>query len=303
MEPNPNISDSSTLLQKAKTRVLLLFDELPEWAQDNEHIHSGWRPQTNSYWECLKSMAYVHNESGNIYTHFFAAVWMVVLGSWWSGYANEWYPATGADDAVIFSLFFAGGIICFLLSTAYHLFSNHSHTTHLFCLKLDFMGILTVIAGCFPPGVWYVFPCAERTVKIMWIALNLTLLSLASLLALFSQTFQAPKMRALRGLIFPVLASSAFYPIIIKIFQIGWARADAEYGASLYGAAVVVYLSSVMVYALRVTEAWRPGGFDIWGQSHQIFHVGMVVGLMLHFAAFWRGVDYFYGVEGGRCLG
>jgi hypothetical protein len=35
-EPNPNISDDSTLLQKAKTRVLLLFDELPEWAKDNE---------------------------------------------------------------------------------------------------------------------------------------------------------------------------------------------------------------------------------------------------------------------------
>ncbi|TGO57923.1 hypothetical protein BOTNAR_0191g00190 [Botryotinia narcissicola] len=32
------ISDDSTLLQKTKTRVLLLFEELPEWAKDNEDL-------------------------------------------------------------------------------------------------------------------------------------------------------------------------------------------------------------------------------------------------------------------------
>ncbi|TGO63914.1 hypothetical protein BCON_0010g00800 [Botryotinia convoluta] len=101
-ELNVDISDDSTLLQKAKTRVLLLFDELPEWAKDNEYILSGWRPETNSYRECFKSMGYTHNESGNIYTHSFAALWMIMMGSLWNGYATEWYPATNSDDAVAF---------------------------------------------------------------------------------------------------------------------------------------------------------------------------------------------------------
>lgn len=174
-EPNLDIYDNSTLLQKAKTQVLLLFDELPAWAKDNEHILSGWRPETNSYWECLKSMGYIHNESGNIYTHLFAALWMVVLGSWWREYANYWYPASNSDDAIVFLLFFLGGTVCYLLSTAYHVFSNHSHAAHLFCLKLDFLGILTVIAGCFPPGLWYTFPCTSRQIKFTWIAVSIIL--------------------------------------------------------------------------------------------------------------------------------
>ena len=170
--PKSGIPNDAGILQKAKTRVLLLFDELPEWAKDNEHIHSGWRPETNSYRECIKSMAYIHNETGNIYTHLFAAIWMIMLGSWWRRYANERYPATDFDDGIVFFLFFLGGTVCYLLSTTYHILSNHSHATQLFCLKLDFLGILTVTAGCFPPGLWYTFPCASREVKIAWITVS-----------------------------------------------------------------------------------------------------------------------------------
>ncbi|CAG8955493.1 hypothetical protein HYFRA_00010360 [Hymenoscyphus fraxineus] len=273
------IPPESSPLQKVKAEVLLLFHELPDWAKDNEFIHSGFRPETNSYWKSLKSMGYIHNETGNIYTHFFAALWMVILGSWWSGYAKERYPITTFDDTIVFFLFFLGGAICFLLSTAYHVFSNHSHATHLFCLKLDFLGILVVTAGCFPPGLWYTFPCASRQTKFTWIAFDLAAQCCAGLLILFSKTFQSSKMRALRGFVFSVMASSAFYPIIIKIFQVGWTRANAEYGASLYGLTIIIYLCSVTTYGMRVTEAWKPGYFDIWGHSHQIFHVGMAIGL------------------------
>ena len=43
---------------------------------------------------------------------------------------------------------------------------------------------------------------------------------------------------------------------------------------------------------IRMPEAWRPGKFDIWGHSHQIFHVFMVVGLTIHFSAFAKAFDY-----------
>lgn len=172
-QPNPDVSDDVTLLQKTKTRVLLLYDELPAWAQDNEHIHSGWRPETNSYWESIKSMVYIHNETGNIYTHLFAAIWMIMMGTWWGFHVKKQYPATNSDDEIVFFLFFLGGTVCYLLSTTYHVLSNHSHSTQLFCLKLDFVGILTVTAGCFPPGLWYTFPCTPRGVKITWITVSI----------------------------------------------------------------------------------------------------------------------------------
>jgi hypothetical protein len=57
-------------------------------------------------------------------------------------------------------------------------------------------------------------------------------------------------MRPLRGFVFSVMASSAFYPIIIKIFQVGWSCADTEYGASLYALTILIYLCSVTTYAV-----------------------------------------------------
>jgi adiponectin receptor len=170
---DPDISAPVTPLQKTKKRVLLLFDELPGWAKDNKYILSGWRPETNSYWECIKSMGYIHNESGNIYTHLLAAIWMAILGFWWTAYAKERYPATNFDDTLVFFLFFLGGIVCYLFSATYHVLSNHSHGTHIFCLKLDFLGISTVTAGCFMPGLWYTFPCTSRQMKLTLIAVGI----------------------------------------------------------------------------------------------------------------------------------
>lgn len=48
------------------------------------------------------------------------------------------------------------------------------------------------------------------------------------------------------------MASSAFIPIIVKIFQIGWTRANAEYGASFYGWTILIYLCSVTFYAVSI---------------------------------------------------
>lgn len=149
-------------------------------------------------------------------------------------------------------------MVCYLLSTTYHVLSNQSHTTHLFCLELDFLGILTVTAGCFSPGLWYTFPCASRRVKLTWTSVSirprhkprslidpsqvdLAAQFLAAMLALFVKSFQAPKMRPLRGLVFSIMASSVFYPIIIKIFQVSWWRADTEYGASPYALTIIIY--------------------------------------------------------------
>lgn len=78
----------------------------------------------------------------------------------------------------------------------------------------------------------------------------------AAMLALFSTSFQAPRMRPLRGAVFSIMASSAFYPIIIKIFQVGWARSDSEYGASYYVGTIVIYLCSVTIYAVSDFESF-----------------------------------------------
>ena len=149
---------------------LLKWEELPAWAKDNEFIHTGFRPYTNSYRDCFRSCSYLHNETGNIYTHLLATLWMILLPIIYYPYAKEHYPKANGDDWTVFALFFLGGALCFGLSTAYHTVANHSQAVHDVYHRLDLLGISTVTAGCFPPGVWYTFPCTAREVKMFWIS-------------------------------------------------------------------------------------------------------------------------------------
>jgi adiponectin receptor len=182
MGRNNVVPDEGPLLQKVQEKAWILWSDLPEWSKDNEYIHSGFRPISNSYLKCIQSCFYVHNETGNIYSHLLATLWMIALPIWLYPYAKEHYPTADADDWTVFLFFFVGGASCFALSTTYHVLANHSYTTHNLCHQLDYLGIIIVTAGCFPPGIWYTFPCAARKTKLFWIGvciftLTLTLIS------------------------------------------------------------------------------------------------------------------------------
>ena len=169
-EQHSTISQTTILQPTAvESNRLLKWDDLPVWAKDNEYIHSGFRPSTNSYKDCWQSCFYLHNETGNICSHLVATLWMIALPMVLYPYAKEQYPGANGDDWIVFGLFFLGGALCFGLSTVYHVLSSHSQAVHDVYLRLDLLGITTVTAGCFPPGVWYTFPCASRETKIFWI--------------------------------------------------------------------------------------------------------------------------------------
>ncbi len=44
----------------------------------------------------------------------------------------------------------------------------------------------------------------------------------------------------------------------------------------------------------RIPERLNPGAFDVWGSSHQIFHIIVVFGAILHFNGILASLDYHY---------
>ena len=44
----------------------------------------------------------------------------------------------------------------------------------------------------------------------------------------------------------------------------------------------VLYISGATIYAFRFPERYWPGKFDYWGQSHQIFHICVVLAALVH---------------------
>jgi adiponectin receptor len=142
-----------------KPSKLLHFKDLAPWRQDNEYIHRGYRPLSNSYTKSLQSLVYVHNQTVNIYTHLLGFIFFGA-SAWIFRYTLYYrYQTATSEDAIVFGCFFAGVSACLGFSSAFHTFSNHSEHIYEQWLVLDFLGILCLIAGSWVPGVYYGFYC------------------------------------------------------------------------------------------------------------------------------------------------
>lgn len=62
--------------------VTLKKQDSPSWQSDNPWIISGYRQITHSYYYCYLSLFYMHNESGNVYTHGIAFAFCIVFWIW-----------------------------------------------------------------------------------------------------------------------------------------------------------------------------------------------------------------------------
>ena len=131
---------TTRLETKTKESLTVLWNDLPDWLQDNQHIHSGYRPASNSYSKSFASLTHLHNESVNIYTHLICALLAVVAGVYAYGTLRPRYERATQQDVLVFSCFFGGAVACLGMSATYHTISNHSQKVAGLGNKLDYLG-------------------------------------------------------------------------------------------------------------------------------------------------------------------
>lgn len=163
---SPDISPRAA--PKNSKPILLSFDEIPEWYQDNPHIHHGYRPVSGSAAASLGSWRYIHNETVNIYSHLVPCA-AFLLGEWYIlQYLHTRYAAVAVADDLIFAFFLPTAAACLGLSAAYHTLINHSQTVERTWLRLDLVGIVLLTAGDIVSGVYMVFWCEPLQRGIYW---------------------------------------------------------------------------------------------------------------------------------------
>ncbi|KAI8143691.1 hemolysin-III related-domain-containing protein [Fennellomyces sp. T-0311] len=57
------------------------------------------------------------------------------------------------------------------------------------------------------------------------------------------------------------------------------------------------YVIGAVFYGARIPERWYPGSFDIWFQSHSIFHMAVVVAVVCYYFSMIQARDYWIGKE------
>ncbi|GMH18979.1 hypothetical protein Nepgr_020820 [Nepenthes gracilis] len=188
-----------------------------------------------------------------------------------------------------FYTFMGGAILCLLSSTTYHLFSCHSHHLSLLLSRADYAGIAVMIVASFFPPIYYIFQCQPHW-QIAYLSV-ITLIGIFTVAALLSPPLSSGKYRVFRTLLFSSMGLFGLIPAV-HATVVNWdnPRRNTIVAYELFMA--FFYLVGAGFYASRVPERFKPGFFDVAGQSHQIFHVLVVLGALAHYGAVLVLLDY-----------
>ncbi|KAL3469822.1 hemolysin-III related-domain-containing protein [Aspergillus californicus] len=269
---------------------LLHWDDLPHWQRDNQHIQTGYRPASASFLISIQSLTYIHNETVNIYTHLLPALLAAPTAvQLYRALAPRYETATDGD-IYAFGCFFGGAAFCLGISAFYHTVSNHSPTVARIGNTFDYIGIVGLIVGSFVPSVYYGFYCVPEMQRLYWtmicgIGLGCVMVSI------FPQ-FRTPRWRPFRAAMFVGMGLSAVFPVIHGLQLYGRDQMMRQIGLGWVLLQGCLYILGAGIYAARVPERLRPGSFDFWGSSHQIFHVLVVCAAVTHLTGLLRAFDY-----------
>ena len=97
------------------------------------------------------------------------------------------------------------------------------------------------------------------------------------------ERFNRPEFRAWRALTFVSLALLSAIPVIHYMVEKGFYTSMMEGSMQCTLIMGALYLTGALLYAARIPERFIPGKCDIWFQSHQIFHVLVIVAAFVHY--------------------
>ena len=94
---------------------------------------------------------------------------------------------------------------------------------------------------------------------------------------------------------FTAMGLSAVVPVIHGLFLYSPGQLNRQIGLDWLLLQGFLYVTGAGIYAARIPERWRPGRFDVWGSSHQIFHVLVLLAAVAHLVGLLKAFDFEHG--------
>ncbi|XP_062078154.1 heptahelical transmembrane protein 1 isoform X2 [Humulus lupulus] len=290
----------SQSLNKTKRFALMSFRDLPEYMKDNEFILNYYRadwPLKEAFFSLLRW----HNETLNVWTSLPISADANVSNNFSLGTTKlvdlKQIASAGTEynnsstlfgnnlhtvEQWPFFVFLAGSMFCLLSSSVCHLFSCHSHSLNIFLLRIDYVGITTMIITSFFPPIYYIFHC-DSNWHLGYLG-GITAMGIFTIITLLSPRLSAGKFRGFRALLFSSMGLFGIVPTIHALV-VNWDNPRRNHILSYELAMAFFYLTGTGFYVSRIPERLKPGCFDLAGHSHQIFHVFVVMGALAHYGA------------------
>ena len=96
------------------------------------------------------------------------------------------------------------------------------------------------------------------------------------------------------------LGLSAVVFVVHGILLYGWTVQNRRMSVDWMGLMALFNLTGAVIYAARVPEKLRPLEYDIYGNSHQILHIAVILAGLAHMFGLFRAFDYLH-AHGAVC--
>ncbi|XBW34615.1 hypothetical protein QEN19_000181 [Hanseniaspora menglaensis] len=269
------------------------WDNLDEWQQDNEFIYDGYVKETSSVMGCIKSLNILHNESVNIWSHLVPSVIYLALLIGFTDFILEkkliqilgaGHHLMDAMDYVMINIFLVGAFLCLFCSSCYHCFKQHSESVSVLWSKADYMGIIILISTSIISLLYYGFHDHLFLCKLFTIIT--TIFGATCCVFVLNDKFNHKDWKIVRASFFVLFAASGLLPIFTGFFVFGIENSIKRVQLLYVFFEAICYIAGALIYGFKIPECYfKPGKFDYFFNSHQIFHLCCVAGSVFHFRA------------------
>lgn len=246
-------------------------------------IISGYRRPGLSFWECIRTLLRSSNETINVWSHLLALVLFVSVNM----------TSLPTDDPFFLPLIsFAVGIfVLYFTSSFAHLFNCMSEHSHRICFFFDYaaIGFYTFTAG------QSLFFYSRTAGASAWVILydSLVIFQTVSMVFSFLATIcccasSHPRWRKYKAvlrvaiLVVNWIVITSPYTVRLLLCQ----NADPAYNdvSMVYFKRHVIFCGlGALLYAARLPERLMTGVFDNFGQSHNLAHILIAMGIQQAF--------------------
>lgn len=281
--------------------------EVARWYRDtsNEFIATAYRRTDLTWCGIVASLFKFHNEFVNVWTHLVSSIVCICQAVHVLRCAANTTEGLFRDELNFLAFFTTCSAIMFTLSWMFHLFAPYSARAMVTLNRTDYVGIIVMIVGSFYPMVRVVFPSFDAAAPLdtaaqaenarirWWYLSGITALGVPLTLCAMQKFFYLPSFQLARAVFFICFGGLGAVP-----FFHGYARDQQwmDYHTSILVMGAL-YIVGALLYAFHVPERFVAlGTFDLFGASHQLFHLCICAAACVHWNGCRNGLERLHGL-------
>ena len=239
-------------------------------------ILTGYRPANMPWSFYFRSLFWIHNETGNIWTHLLSALFMVAMILSFIGNIDS-EKSSSAHGLVINAVASSSG---FLLSSTAHLLHSKSYEVHYVVFCFDYLGIVLYgyslgVVGFYCSGSVLFFEKFASVIKWLAVLPPCSLIGLALGKTIYVKPCFKKKLLQIGPSCMSVICTQL--PVVCRMYEclnqdLCQNSSDVYHAVSWF-----FFILSGILFSFHQPERIFPGKFDIWGHGHQLFHISLLV--------------------------